>query len=129
MQTDTSHDAQAASTIATIEQFHEAINGRDVDAVMAIMTEDCVFESTYPPPDGMRYEGQTAVRGAFEEFYRDSPAASFDIEEMFAGGDRATVRWLYHWTDQSGKDGYIRGVDVIRVRDGKVAESLAYVKG
>jgi hypothetical protein len=26
-------------------------------------------------------------------------------------------------------DGHVRGVDVIRVRDGQIAESLAYVKG
>jgi hypothetical protein len=39
------------------------------------------------------------------------------------------VRWLYRWVDADGKDGHIRGVDVFRVRDGKVAEKLAYVKG
>ena len=48
---------------------------------------------------------------------------------MFAAGDRCTVRWLYRWVDADGKDGHIRGVDVFRVRDGKVAEKLAYVKG
>jgi hypothetical protein len=32
--------------------------------------------------------------------------------------------WRYSWAD-----GHVRGVDVIRVRDGKVAEKLSYVKG
>jgi hypothetical protein len=27
------------------------------------------------------------------------------------------------------EDGHVRGVDVLRVRDGRVAEKLAYVKG
>ncbi len=31
--------------------------------------------------------------------------------------------------DNQGKSVYIRGVDVFRVRDGKVAEKMAYVKG
>jgi hypothetical protein len=26
-------------------------------------------------------------------------------------------------------DGHVRGVDILRIRDGKIAESLAYVKG
>ena len=39
-------------------------------------------------------------------------------------GDRCTVRWRYSWGD-----GSIRGVDVFRVQDGKVAEKLSYVKG
>jgi hypothetical protein len=34
------------------------------------------------------------------------------------------ARWRYEWGD-----GHVRGVDVFRVRDGLVAEKLAYVKG
>ena len=33
-------------------------------------------------------------------------------------------RWRYEWDG-----GHVRGVDVFRVRDGKVAEKLSYVKG
>ena len=40
-----------------------------------------------------------------------------------------TVRWIYRWVDGDGKPGHVRGVDVFRVRDGKVAEKLSYVKG
>jgi hypothetical protein len=43
---------------------------------------------------------------------------------MFVTGDRVLTRWRYDWGD-----GHVRGVDVIRVRDGKVAEKLSYVKG
>jgi hypothetical protein len=35
---------------------------------MAAMTEDCIFENTYPPPDGGRYTGQAVVRGYWESF-------------------------------------------------------------
>jgi ketosteroid isomerase-like protein len=96
---------------------------------MALMTDDCVFENTWPAPDGERYEGQTAVRGFWERLIADSPAAQFELEELFAAGDRATQLWRYTWVDSQGVPGYIRGVDVFRVRDGKVAEKFAYVKG
>lgn len=43
--------------LAVVEAFNAALNRHDVDAVMALMTDDCVFESTYPPPAGERYEG------------------------------------------------------------------------
>ncbi len=39
------------------------------------------------------------------------------------------MRWIYTWKNDDGTDGSIHGVDVIKVRDGKVAEKLAYVKG
>ncbi len=122
-------DVRTAETIAAIERFNDAFNRHDVDAVMAGMTDDCVFETTTPPPDGTRYEGQEAVRAAWEELFRSSPQATFESEEMFAAGDRCVVRWVYHWVSEDGQPGHVRGVDVFRVRNGKVAEKLSYVKG
>jgi ketosteroid isomerase-like protein len=125
----TNLDEATAATLAAIERFNVAFNNHDVPGVMAAMTDDCVFESTGPRPDGVRFEGQAAVRKVWEEFFGSSPNAAFETEDMFAVGDRCLVRWLYRWVDGEGKPGHIRGVDVFRVRDGKVAEKLAYVKG
>jgi ketosteroid isomerase-like protein len=122
-------DARAAETLAVIERFSEAFNRQDVDAVMAAMTDDCVFDNTSPAPDGERFVGQPAVRRAWQEFFDWSPRARFETEEIFAAGDRAVVRWRYNWVDAVGVAGHVRGVDVFKVRDGKVAEKLAYVKG
>ena len=111
-------------TRSVIDRFNDAFNTHDVDAVMALMTDDVVFESTGPGPDGERHEGAAAVRAAWEALFAASPTARFDTEEVFTAGDRATVRWRYDWGD-----GHIRGVDVLRVRDGKVCEKFSYVKG
>ena len=120
---------QSASTIEVINQFNEAFNRHDVPAVMALMTEDCVFDNTYPSPDGERFVGQEAVRRFWEEFFRSSPDAVFHAEDMIALGNHCVIRWRYEWTNTDGSLGHIRGVDVLLVRDGKVAEKLAYVKG
>jgi uncharacterized protein (TIGR02246 family) len=120
---------QAASTLEVINRFNEAFNRHDAQAVMALMTEDCVFDNTYPPPDGERFEGQDAVRRFWEEFFRSSPDAVFQAEETIVHEDRCIIRWRYDWTNPDGSRGHVRGVDVLRVRDGKVAEKFAYVKG
>ncbi len=122
-------DEKTAATIATIEAFNDALNRHDVDAVMALMTGDCIFENTYPPPDGGRFTGQAAVRGFWEGLIRDSPSAHFETEELFASGDRCTTRWRYTYTNADGSTGHIRGADIFRVREGKVAEKFSYVKG
>jgi hypothetical protein len=49
------------------------------------------------------------------EFLGSAPV--FHGEEMLACGDRAVVRWTCRFAG-----GHVRGVDVVRVRDGKVAE-------
>jgi ketosteroid isomerase-like protein len=122
-------DRLTKDTLEVIQRFNDAFNRHDVGAVMAAMTEDCVFENTHPPPDGERYYGQAAVRAFWERFFASSPHATFETEDIFAGGDRGVVCWLYRWVEQDGKRGHIRGVDVFRVRDGKVAEKFSYVKG
>jgi ketosteroid isomerase-like protein len=123
-------DAVTTATLATVQRFNDATNRHDVDAMMALMTDDVIFENTVPPPDGERRVGQAAVRAAWEELFRASPRAVFETEELFAAGDRCVVRWLYRWApDEAGKPGHVRGVDIFRVRDGKVAEKLSYVKG
>jgi ketosteroid isomerase-like protein len=113
-----------SGTADTVEAFNTAFNRHDVDAVMALMTDDCVFENTQPPPDGERHVGQSAVRAYWVQFFKESPSARFDAEEVVIAGDRAVVRWRFDWGD-----GHIRGIDLLKVRDGKVAEKFAYVKG
>jgi ketosteroid isomerase-like protein len=107
-----------------IDRFNEAFNRHDVEAVMEWMTPDCVFEDTEPAPDGTRYEGAAAVAERWRRLFADAPGAVFTAEETLSCGDRAVVRWRYDWGS-----GHVRGVDVMRVRDGRVAEKLSYVKG
>ena len=112
---------------AVVERFNEAFGRGDVDAVMALMTDDCVFENTYPPPDGQRHTGQADVRHFWTAFFGSTDAPRFETEEIFAAGDRVVVRWRFSWG--GAEPGHVRGVDVFRVRDGRVAEKLRYVKG
>ena len=120
------HSSQATQIVLA---FNEALNARDLDGMMRLLTEDTVFENTYPPPDGERFEGQAAVRGFWQEFFQGSGSARIEPEEIFAAGERVVMRWVYRWTDPEGKEGHIRGVDVYRLREGLIAEKLSYVKG
>lgn len=114
---------------ALLGQLDDAVNRHDVDGVMALMAEDCLFENTFPSPDGTRYTGPAEVRRFWSEFFHGSPNAHFDTEEMFISGERGVVRWRYQWVNADGTTGHVRGVDIFRFRDGKIVEKLAYVKG
>ncbi|MBK7428025.1 MAG: nuclear transport factor 2 family protein [Saprospiraceae bacterium] len=116
------------SSQVVVEKFNAAFNRQDVDEVMGLMTDDCIFENTNPAPDGARLEGAVAVRAYWENFFARNPDARFETEEIFAAGDRCVVRWIYRKT-KDGKPWHLRGVDIFRVVNGKVAEKLAYVKG
>jgi ketosteroid isomerase-like protein len=123
------NDPQTEQTLHVLNQFSQAFNQHAVEQIMALMTSDCVFENTYPAPDGTRLEGQQAVRAYWEQLFRESPQADFAAEELFACADRGVVRWRYSWIDSQGQAGHVRGVDIFRVQAGKVAEKFSYVKG
>jgi len=110
-------------TLATIVRFNTAFGRQDVDGIMALMTDDCAFEDT-SPPDGARHLGQEAVRAAWTALFTSNPDGVFTTEHAVIAGDRATYQWVYDWGD-----GHIRGIDLFKVRDGRVAEKFSYVKG
>ena len=109
--------------LETVEAFGAAWAAHDLDATLALVTDDCVFDATGPAPDGSRHVGKDAVRAAWQAIFDDT-GSRFEAEETFGAGDRVVQRWRYDWGD-----GHVRGVDVFRVRDGLVAEKLSYVKG
>ena len=122
-------DPHWGPTHATLARFSAAFGDGDVDAIMGLMTDDCVFEATGPAPDGVRHAGAAAVRAVWDEVFGQTRDAAFTEEESFVSGDRAVLRWRFDWTEEDGSPGHVRGVDVMRVRDELVCEKLSYVKG
>ena len=109
--------------------FNDAFNQHDVAGMMKLMSDDCVFENTSPAPDGTRYAGKPAVTQFWHDFFRDSPHAHIEIEEVQGLGLRCTMRWTYSWVDAAGTPGHVRGVDLFQVKNGLIVEKLSYVKG
>lgn len=118
------------TAMRVVLEFNEAFNRHDVPGMMQLMSDDCVFENTDPAPDGTRYSGKEAVTQFWEDFFRQSPNAHIEIEEIFGmGNNRCVMRWRYEWVDTAGNQGHVRGVDIFQVRDGIISKKLSYVKG
>ncbi len=117
----------AESSADVVDRFNRAFNAHDVDALADCLTDDTVFEDTWPP-DGRRVEGKPAVLDHWRAWFARNPDATFDAEDTIVAGDRVVVCWTYRKM-KDGKPWHIRGVDLFTVRDGKVAAKIAYVKG
>jgi ketosteroid isomerase-like protein len=118
----------SGSALDVVQRFNDAINRHDGAAVAALLTEDTVFENTAPAPDGTRIAGKAAVAAYWEKWFLSNPDAKFEAEDVVVAGDRVTVQWIYRKT-RDGKPWHLRGMDLLTVRDGKIAAKLAYVKG
>ncbi len=109
--------------VEVVEVFGAAWAEHDLEAALEMVTDDCIFDATGPAPDGSCCVGRAAIRRAWEAIFADT-SSRFDAEDTFAAGDRVVQLWRYSWDG-----GHVRGVDVFRVRQGKVAEKFSYVKG
>jgi ketosteroid isomerase-like protein len=113
----------AVDAAATVERFGAAWAAHDLHACLAMVTDDCVFESTGPAPDGTQHRGHDAILAAWRPIFDDA-STRFTVEQSITAGDRVVQLWRYAWAD-----GHVRGIDVFRVRGDLIAEKLSYVKG
>lgn len=115
------------STIALIKRFEDSFNRHDPDALMADMTEDCIFEHVAPDGKGMgRHEGQEAVRAVWASMPAQMPNYRFETEDIFATDDRCAYRWILRFDLPDGGEAMLRGVDLYTIRDGKISEKYTY---
>ena len=114
------------TTDEVIRRFNAAFQSHDPTLLDGLVAEDCVIENTVPAPDGARVEGGAACLALWQGIAA-APGTWFYLEEVAVFGERAVIQWRYHWGE--GVADSIRGVNLMRVRGGRIVEGLGYVKG
>jgi taurine dehydrogenase small subunit len=119
------------------QRYGEAWNRQDLDAIMDLHTDDCVFQAH--AAGSPQAEGIEAVREAFAGYIAVLPDINFAERALHVGED--------HWVLESTMTGTVEGaievdgesigdrgarvevdcVDVIEVRDGLVASKHTYL--
>jgi steroid delta-isomerase-like uncharacterized protein len=116
-------------TAEVLQEFADAWNRHDVDALMAFMTDDCVFEaSAGPDVCGTRYVGREAVRAAFAEVWATFPDAHWGGARHFVIGQRGVSEWTFTGTRAEGTRVEVHGCDLFTFRNGKIALKNSYRK-
>lgn len=113
------------TTADVIDRFNRAFVDHDPDLLTDLIGEDCVMEAIQPAPDGARVEGRAACL-AFWRALAEDRTSQFEPEEVVVDGERATIRWRYRFGD--GPADSVRGVNLMRLRDGLIVEALGYSK-
>ena len=109
--------------------FAQAWNRHDLDVIMSMMTDDCVFQaSAGTEVDGQRSEGQVAVRAAFAAVFEAFPDAHWANARHFNVGDRAVSEWTFTGTHKGGRRVEVTGCDLFTFRAGKIAVKNSYRK-
>ena len=122
-------DGIAEVSTDVLQAFAEAWNRHDVDALMAFMTDDCVFEaSAGADVCGTRHAGREAVRSGFAEVWATFPDAHWGNARHLVVGDRGLSEWTFTGTRADGTRVEVNGCDLFIFRDGKIALKNSYRK-
>jgi hypothetical protein len=114
------------TTRALMQRFHDAFEQHRPDDLDALIGERCILENTTPAPDGARYEGREACL-KFWKGIAASAILAFEAEDIWAGTDLGIIRWQLRWGKNDAER--VRGVNIMRIRDGQIVEAAGYVKG
>ncbi|HEU4917512.1 MAG TPA: nuclear transport factor 2 family protein [Acidimicrobiia bacterium] len=108
----------------------EAWNRHDLDDLMSLFAEDCVFESSGGDEVcGKRYQGHDEVQAAFVQVFASMRDANWgDGRHHIIGPDHAVSEWVLTGTLSDGRRLEVNGCDFLTVRDGKIILKNSYRK-
>ena len=106
--------------------FEDVMSRGDLGAVDELLAKDVVFTTV----NGDVLRGRSAFKHFAEQVRTAFPDIRFDIEAELQDGDRVCSRYVMRGTFLStlmglppnGASFAVRGIDIFRVRDGKVDE-------
>jgi steroid delta-isomerase-like uncharacterized protein len=106
--------------------YDEAINQGNVDVFDELVSPDVVEHEELPGFEPTR-EG---VKQYFEMMHNAFPDLHFQIDDIFAVGDKVVARITVHGTQQgefmgmepTGKKIAVKGIDIVRFENGKLVE-------
>lgn len=116
-------------TVQFLQSFADAFNAHDVNAIMSLMTDDCVFEASAGPDfDGEKFTGQKQVKEAFEKVFETFPDSHWGNARHFVLGNRGFSEWIFTGTKIDGTMVEVTGCDLFSFKDGKIAVKNSYRK-
>ena len=126
MTTDSFPDAESIQTEEILERFNQVFLLHEPADLQQLVADDCVIENTQPAPDGSRHEGREACIALWTKI-ATTPDIRFETERIMARGDRGIIQWRLVWGPDHSSS--VRGVNLMRVRSGRIVEAQGYVKG
>ena len=116
--------------MALLRQFGKAFNRGDIEGILACVTDDFEWRLAEGPdaPDGKVVRGKEAVRAALEERDRAIAEMRFSETAVTIAGDTVFGTFRAVGKTRDGRNIDRRGLDIYRIRDGRIALKDSYWK-
>ena len=115
-------DDLTAATRAALDRFYAAYTSGDLERMLALMTDDVTVSFI----GHGTFHGKAEARPYMTWAGTQLPRLDFRVIHKIVDGDRAAVTWDETGVTKRGDTWEAKGVDVYRIRDGKVVEITVY---
>lgn len=115
---------------AFFARYQQAWTDGDIEAIVAMMTPDGLYEASFgPEPWGRRFVGRDAIRAALEAMHAATERRpSHDYGDRFLFGVNGFSTWTSTSTAPDGTTSTVHGADFYEFRDGLVSKKIAFRK-
>jgi ketosteroid isomerase-like protein len=112
-----------------LERLVDGYNRHDVEAIMALFADECVFEAPRgPDPWGRRFVGKEEVARAVATRFDGIPDVHYGDGAHFVAGDRGASEWTLTGTTVDGERLEVRGCDLWTFDGDKLARKDSFWK-
>lgn len=108
-----------------LQRMEKAMNGHDLDALVACFAED--FHSVIPVHPGRSFTGRTHMRNNWAGLFAHVPDLTATVRQSVADGDQVWSEWEIGGTTVDGERYLSRGVAIMRLRDEQIADVRFYL--
>ncbi len=114
---------------AFVRRFYAVWQNHDVDGIADMFTEDAVFEASFgDEPYGERAVGKEAATRLAASVFARIPDVRFEEIRCYVTPEFAVVEQVQSGTPRDGAPFEVHIVDLLTLRDGKIAAKRTYRK-
>jgi ketosteroid isomerase-like protein len=118
-----------AEKLDVLERMLDGFNRHDLEAIMALFSDDCVFESPRgPDPWGRRFVGLQEVRDGLGARFKGIPDVHYGDGDHFVSRERGASEWTLTGTTVDGDRLEVRGCDLWTFRGDKIIRKDSFWK-
>jgi ketosteroid isomerase-like protein len=111
---------------AVIERLGDAMNGRDLEAMVACFAPEYLSEQPLHP--ARTFQGQEQVRRNWAQVFGDVPDFRADLVRTAVVGETVWTEWRWQGTRRDGSRFEMRGVTLLGVQAGLITWGRLYME-
>jgi ketosteroid isomerase-like protein len=115
--------------VAVLQQLVDAFNRRDVEAAVALFSNEAVFDSSRgPDPWGRRFRGKVEIREGIRGRFEALPQGRYHDDSHFVCGDRGFSEYMLDATTAAGVEVRVHGCDIWTFEGDRIVRKNSFWK-